>query len=165
MKSLHTLLILLASTSLAIALPDFRWSKWGDTQEQVQLIEPVDIIPLDAGDDLYTGVTTVASTDMFLVYQFIGNKLTRATYYLRDSFETAAPYWSIYYKLEGLLNAKYGLGVRYHGYSAAIATWTTPATTIWLTYDSGSPVSKISLSYTSHEFNFLTDTEFEMAEY
>ena len=160
----HIVTIFVLSTCSALAFPDFRWSKWGDTKAQVQLVEPEEIEPLEDDEDIWAGVTTVASTDMFLLYSFVGDKLIKSSYLLKNTFETASPYWSIYFKLEGLLNAKYGLGVRYHGSSAAIATWTTPTTTIWLVYDSGASYP-VSLSYTSREFGFLTDPEFEMAEY
>lgn len=162
---INTLAILCLGISTSWALPDFRLCKWGDTKAQVRATEELELTSLDSLPDVLATDMELEGIEVFLLYYFNGEKLTSADYLLRDSFENAQQHWSAYYKLESLLQSKYGLGVRYHGIAAGISTWTTPTTKIWLVYDSGLDSYKISLSYSSRELNYLTDTQFEMEEY
>ncbi len=157
--------ILTLSTCSALAFPDFRLSNWGDTMDQVLEIEPEPLIAPEDIPGTLLGETTLEGVNVWILYHFVGDKLTSARYLLKDNYEDQKIFWSIYFKLEPLLASKYGEAVRYHGFAAAIAIWETPLTRVGLIYDSGSSVYPMSLDYTSKEFNYLRDPLYEMEEF
>ena len=170
---IYTLAILFLGISTSWAFPDFtfpdfRLSKWGDTKEQVLAVEPETLTALEDDPDILFGIAPLLSVDVFLTYAFEGEKLVAADYLLRDYEMSAEDYQAHFSELRKLLSSKYNTGPNtgrfYTGIAASVATWTTPATTIWLIYDSGQPFP-LSIGYTSTEFNYLINSNFEMEEY
>ncbi len=163
MKYIVTIFVL--STCSALALPDFRLSNWGDTMDQVLEIEPEPLIVPEDIPNALLGETVLEGVNVWILYHFVGDKLTSANYLLKDSYQDQEIFWSIYFKLEPLLASKYGAALRYHGFAAAIAIWETPLTRVGLFYDFGNSAYPISLGYSSKEFNYLSDPLYELEEF
>jgi hypothetical protein len=84
----------------------FRKSKWGMTAAEVKASEPLEIAREDEG--LLGYKTSVIGKDVFVVYFFIDNQLTRARYVLAESHSNKNDFITDYEDFKKILIKKYG---------------------------------------------------------
>ncbi|MGX9367451.1 hypothetical protein ACTVJH_15655 [Desulfoplanes sp. PS50] len=84
----------------------FRKTKWGMTTEDVKASEPLQIAKEDEGILGYK--TSVLGKNVFVVYFFIDNQLTRARYALVESHSNKNDFITDYEDFKKILMKKYG---------------------------------------------------------
>jgi len=154
--------------------PDFRNVTWGMSKEEVKALEKS---PFHDTDALPTGsfiryLDTVAGVQVFAVYIFAGDTLTRAKYMVRESHSNDNDFFLDYDALEKALSNKYGPSepkVNWKGdlfkddrskWGLAVSSgdltvsqrWVTPRTNIFLYLTGDNYTVKLGVEYDSVEY-------------
>jgi hypothetical protein len=106
MKQLFIVVLALISFT-TFAQTDFRNSNWGDSSEKVRQSETTAIFKAK-WDDAILYSTKLAGFEASLGYIFVGDKLVRANYDIREKHSNENEHISDYEKLKSLLIKKYG---------------------------------------------------------
>ncbi|MDP8206716.1 MAG: hypothetical protein P9L92_08655 [Candidatus Electryonea clarkiae] len=84
----------------------FRKTKWGMTEDEVKASEPLETA--EENERYLAYKTSVIGKDVFVVYFFIDNQLTRARYVLADSHSNKNDFITDYEDFKAILIKKYG---------------------------------------------------------
>ena len=85
---------------------NFRQTKWGMTKEQVKSSEPLKVS--EERNDILGYKSSVINKDVFIIYFFAGNQLTRARYFLAESHTNKNDFIRDYKDFKKILTKKYG---------------------------------------------------------
>jgi len=106
-KVVVTVLFILVFSGICLADDfTFRKTKWGMTPAEVKATEPLKVAEEKEGFLCYK--TSVLGKNVFVVYFFTDNQLTRARYVLADSHSNKTDFITDYEDFKTILMKKYG---------------------------------------------------------
>ncbi len=84
----------------------FRKTRWGMSMDEVKASETLEVARQEA--DLLVYEAKVINKDVFILYRFVGNKLTRAKYFLNEKHMNNNDFIADYNDFKEILKKKYG---------------------------------------------------------
>jgi len=176
-------LFLLTFASAAMAHPDFHWSRWGDTIEDVIAVEDLPLVKRATKSILYDTVLEawiklpndrprpklsifLADADISVSYMFKDGKLYSAMYFIPLEDVKVRYHRSLYSTIRSTLIAKYGeptfeldSSLRYW------SQWNTERTVIDLNINLSTFINAASLTYKSEKWPDVAKKPHKMMDF